>query len=65
MKKIITSIMATIIAMSVSVSAFAYSNGTYNTNYDWMNTRSGPGLGYSLTGQLPRNSCSVKIDMLH
>ena len=56
MKKIITSIMTIVIAMSVSVSAFAYSNGTYNTNYDWMNTRSGPGLGYSVTGQLPRNS---------
>lgn len=55
-KRYFAGIFAFIMAMSITVGAFAYDNGIYNTNYDWMNMRSGPGLNYSVTGQLPRNS---------
>ena len=56
MKKIISIILTAAIVTCMSLNVFAYDSGTYKTNYDWMNTRSGPGLGYAVTGQLPRNS---------
>lgn len=56
MKKILTFVVSAIITMCLSIPAFAYSTGSYKTNYNFMNARSGPGLKYSVTRKLPKGS---------
>ena len=49
----------TTVALSVTMivtTAFAYSTGRYVVSAQYPNTRSGPGLGYSVTGQLQKGT---------